>query len=325
MSKNKLFVDAVAEAKQLKEAALAQAKIAMAESFAPRVQSMLQTKLNEMEEEEMNEEKSLEEILNEMETEDTTETEVETPELEMGEETDEFGEEEGGDEVAELTVDELKDVIRDVMMELEGGETEEEMESEMDMEPEMETEEEEDIDLDEILAEMNGGSVDPANAAAAGLDNIIDMVKSAIAKSPEMASKIAEFIKSLPAGAGAALRSEVKELEEAKKEIVKVKKQLSEMNLLNAKLIYVNKVFKSTNLSESKKVAVINAFDRAANVKEVQNTFQTIKESIGTSQKSSPLVENRGFASKAAGVAKKEVITESVDFVARMQKLAGIK
>ena len=98
---------------------------------------------------------------------------------------------------------------------------------------------------------------------------------------------------------------------------------------MNAKLIFVNKVFKATNLNESKKVAVINAFDRATTVKEVQNTFKTIKESVliqPVNNKNS-LRENKGFASRALGVTKREIITESKadDFVARMQKLAGIK
>lgn len=313
-------MDAVAEAKQLKETALAQAKIAMAESFAPRVQSMVQTKLDEMAEEEMNEEKSLEEILNEMEGE-----EVETPELELGDEieTPEFETEEGEEEVAELTVDELKDVIRDVMAEL--GENEEVTEPEFE-EPEMEeTEEEEEINLDEILSEMGTTTAaDPSLGAAAGADELLRMIRAAITKAPDLATKIQATLADLGSAAGAAMRSEVKALEESKKEVVQLKKTLSEVNLLNAKLIYVNKVFKTTNLTESKKVAVINAFDRASNVKEVENTFKTIKESI-TSAPTKPLHENKSFASKAAGVAEKQIITESTDFVARMQKLAGIK
>lgn len=326
--KTKLFAEAVTDAKTLKETALAQAKLAMAESFAPRVQSMLSSKLNEMEEEEMNEEKSLEEILNEMETEEGTEDETFETEPEETEETEDetFETEEENEEVVDLTVDELKDVIRDVMAELEGApeEASEEMGDET-FETESEETEEDDFNLDEILAEMTDSSIDPSNAATGGLENIMDMVKSAIEKSPEMASKIAEFLKGLPSGAGSAMRAEVKALEESKKQVDKLKKQLSEINLLNAKLIYVNKVFKSTNLTESRKIAVINAFDRAANVKEAENIFKTIKESVLT-KPTTPLRENKGFASKATGSNQKQIITESAQdaFVLRMQKLAGL-
>ena len=102
------------------------------------------------------------------------------------------------------------------------------------------------------------------------------------------------------------------ELNEAIEVIKTLKSELNEVNLLNAKLLYENKLFR------------INAFDRAETVKEVKNIFETIKDSITTNAKKS-IQENRGFASKAAGVApQKQPIVEGDDFVARMQKLAGI-
>ena len=89
--KTKFFNDAIAEAKVIKETALSNAKLAMAESFAPQIKSMLSSQLNEMEEDlEENvgeEEMSLDELLNSLE-ENTDETELETPELETPE-TDE--------------------------------------------------------------------------------------------------------------------------------------------------------------------------------------------------------------------------------------------
>ena len=68
---------------------------------------------------------------------------------------------------------------------------------------------------------------------------------------------------------------------------------------------------------------MINAFDRAESVKEVKNIFETIKDAVATETKKA-MNESKGFASKAAGVAPKKPIVESNDFVARMQKLAGI-
>jgi len=85
----------------------------------------------------------------------------------------------------------------------------------------------------------------------------------------------------------------------------------------------VNKLFKSKTLTESQKVKVVNAFDRAETLKEVKNVFETLKENLGT--KKSNLKEHKSFASKAAGVApKKDILTEGDNFVNRMQKLAGI-
>jgi len=102
-----------------------------------------------------------------------------------------------------------------------------------------------------------------------------------------------------------------------------LKSELNEVNLLNAKLLYVNKLFRSKTLTESQKVKVINAFDRAESVKEVKNIFETIKDAV-TSETKKPVNESRSFASKAAGVAPQKPIVENNDFVARMQKLAGI-
>ena len=321
MSKNKLFADAVTDAKTLKETALANAKLAIEESLAPKVQSMISNQLNEMEEEEDG--KSLEEILNEMEGEEVPENpEDYTQQPGYIHEDEELeGGEEGEEEVAELTVDELKDVIRDVMAELGAGEEEPEMEPEM--EPEFE-EEEEDIDLDEILNEMGTASIDPSHAAAAVADELLSMIKSAVSKAPELARKIQATLEDLGSAAGSAMRSEAKELEEAKKIISNKTKQLSEVNLLNSKLLNLNRIFKANNLTESQKVKAVNAFDRATTVKEVENTYQTLKESLVNSSRTQ-IKENKGFASKPLGEAKKELIVEGNDFVARMQKLAGIK
>jgi hypothetical protein len=118
------------------------------------------------------------------------------------------------------------------------------------------------------------------------------------------------------------------ELNEALETIETLKKDISETNLLNAKLLYVNKIFKANNLTESQKVNTITAFDKAETVKEVKLVFETISQGLDKTA-SSCVNENKGFASKAAGVAPK-TITEAVEtpdnsWRDRMQVLAGIK
>jgi hypothetical protein len=120
-----------------------------------------------------------------------------------------------------------------------------------------------------------------------------------------------------------AFESKETELDEALKTISILRANLNEVNLLNAKLLYVNKLFKSKNLTEAQKVKVINAFDRAETVKETKNIFETLKESLNTPVKGA-IKESLSFASKAAGVADRKPIVENNDFVSRMQKLAGI-
>jgi ubiquinone biosynthesis protein UbiJ len=119
---------------------------------------------------------------------------------------------------------------------------------------------------------------------------------------------------------------ESEELNEALKTINVLKNQLQEVNLLNAKLLYVNKVFKSNNLTEGQKVNVIAAFDKAETVKEVKLVFETVSKNVVA--KPATIKEHRSFASKATGnaqtTAPKEIISEVSEQVSRWQKLAGI-
>jgi hypothetical protein len=113
------------------------------------------------------------------------------------------------------------------------------------------------------------------------------------------------------------------ELEEALSTIESLKHELNEINLLNAKLLYTNKIFKSKNLNESQKVKVLSSFDKAKNVGEVKVVYEALNEGIKV--KSTPIKENLGRASKATvtPTAKKPIV-ESNDAFLRMQKLAGI-
>jgi prolyl oligopeptidase PreP (S9A serine peptidase family) len=119
---------------------------------------------------------------------------------------------------------------------------------------------------------------------------------------------------------------EASELEEAMTTINEMKGKLQEVNLLNAKLLYVNKVFKANNLTESQKVNVIAAFDKAETVKEVKLVFETVSDNVGTKKKETIVKEHKGSASKATGTtaSNPEVIAEVSGAVLRMQKLAGI-
>ena len=125
--------------------------------------------------------------------------------------------------------------------------------------------------------------------------------------------------------------SEEKEVAELQAENESLKTELSEAvkttnatNLLNAKLLYTNKIFKSKNLNESQKVKVLSSFDKANTVKESKLIYETLNE--GLKVKKSNIKENLGRASKATTVpTTKKPIVESNDVFARMQKLAGIK
>jgi len=113
------------------------------------------------------------------------------------------------------------------------------------------------------------------------------------------------------------------ELAEALKTIEALKSELNEINLLNAKLLYTNKIFKAKNLNENQKVKVLSSFDKATTVGEVKMVFETLNEGIKVSKNT--IKENLGSASKAMVTPNaKKPIVESNDAFLRMQKLAGL-
>ena len=374
MTNQELFSQAIADAKAVRDAAVANAKAALEETFTPKIMSMLSTKLNELEEEleekkeveeeaydkEMKdeghettigfgtasqkpqiegdeekkeesyeegaslEEMDLEEILAQLEAEEKGKQEEGKKEVEEGKDEVEEGKKEveeakkkdddkkkveesleeadDSDEVTELTVDELKDIIRDVLKDvMGGGESEEEAGEEIDLDVDAETgddeteeEDEESISLEELLAELDkedGAKVEEKKE-----------VEEAKKKEVEEAKK---------------------DLEEAISTIKTLQAELNEVNLLNAKLLYTNKIFKAKSLNEAQKVKVLKAFDKATNVKEVKTVYTTLSESLTTKTRST-IKESVGFASKAAGIAPAQPIVEGDAAIRRMQQLAGI-
>jgi hypothetical protein len=147
-----------------------------------------------------------------------------------------------------------------------------------------------------------------------------------VATPEQMAAAEAELAKSMNEADNA-------ELEETKAALEAVRSELNEVNLLNSKLLYVNRIFKANNLNEAQKLRVVETLDNASNVKEAKLIYETIKDTfnVAKSTKTTPkrsIKEGLGMASKAAGTStapKKPVLNESNDMVTRMQKLANIK
>jgi len=130
-------------------------------------------------------------------------------------------------------------------------------------------------------------------------------------------------VRGVGAGLTVAREGQEKELEEAYATIETLKSELNEINLLNAKLLYTNKIFKAKNLNENQKVKVLSSFDKAKTVGEVKMVFETLNEGIKV--KKETIKENLGRASKSTITpTAKQPIVESNDVFKRMQKLAGI-
>ena len=114
------------------------------------------------------------------------------------------------------------------------------------------------------------------------------------------------------------LRSKLKEVKAANGVL---NSELNEINLLNSKLLYTNKIFKGKNLTESQKVKVLSTFDKASNVKEAKLIFETFSDSFKTTKKS--INENYGSASSMLrGTSNKKPIIPVDDAFRRMKELA---
>ena len=125
------------------------------------------------------------------------------------------------------------------------------------------------------------------------------------------------------------------ELEETKAALEVKTTELNEVNLLNSKLLYVNRIFKANTLDEGQKLRVVETLDKAETSKEAKLIYETIKDTFNVAKskkasfksKTKSLKEGIGMASKTVGTTapKKEIISESNNMVNRFQKLANIK
>ena len=110
----------------------------------------------------------------------------------------------------------------------------------------------------------------------------------------------------------------------------------NEVNLLNSKLLYVNRIFKANHLDEGQKLRVVETLDKAESAKEAKLIYETIKDTFNVAKskkasknrtKTRTIKEGLGMASKTVGTTAptNEVIVESNSMVNRFQKLANIK
>lgn len=402
MMNRDLLKEAIADAKAVKETAIANAKAVLEEVFTKNLRAELASKLEEMDNyenmeveeamkakkekdmmkefevnekmDEMDEEIDLNEILAELEEGEDKDDMDEAKDMEMDEAKETMYEMEDEEvDLEDMTENDLKSFIEDVIAdmvaagELEAGdEFEAEMEmGDMDMEAEEEMGDMEELDeMDEVswneknnpsrgdtldrlaptkvgqttsayainikenedVEEMMGasGGYDPSMAAGAGLEAIINSVKALIAKGGPAAKKAYDILQQLGAGAAAGMREGDDEMEKMEE----LKKELQEVNLLNAKLLYTNKIFKEKTLNESQKIKVLKAFDKAGSVKEAKLIFETLNEGMtAKTSKTSMMNEIKSSASKSTGVIleNRRPIVDVDPMVARWQKLAGIK
>jgi hypothetical protein len=342
MSNKNLFKEAIADAKAVREAALANAKAALEEALTPQLQNMLATKLQEMEldEEEAGYDPEMEEGFTTSHGDDSDEN------LDFNlEEDEDLDPYDYASEGLEEDFD-LSEILAELEEDANLFEAKEEDEDEEDEEESIELDPEDpnfiqdlrDL-INDIVDQKMGNEEDhaepdednaggPSDNDADNEDDEIDLEEllaelDAFNEGDDTEYESMQYEAKKMKAKKAKEEEEKKEMKEAIRTINTLRSELNEVNLLNAKLLYVNKIFKAKNLTESQKLKVIASFDKATTAKEAKVVFESLNNTLTAAPKQA-IKESYGFASRAAGVAPKKAIVETNDAITRMQKLANI-
>lgn len=360
-----LLKESIADAKAVRETAIANAKTFLEENFAKSMKEMFAEKLKEEMTDEQVAEAQVDENLGtskiggEKGNEASKQHPVK-PSTVASKNTTQAGkqefdvklEEEAGSSDEEVTSEELDEILAELEGEVVSEEKEEKGEEEETNESVEETVAEgEEVNLDELLAEleMEDEVADPAAAAAAPAPVPAAPVDPMAAAVPAPAPAPApgqvpspsegEVTYEEMAEALVAINEENEALKNQLSEHVNTVKYLkgvlAETNLLNAKLLYTNKLFKGKALTEDQKLKIINTFDLTKNIREVKLAYTVLAESFNAGGSVVKKKTNATVSTITEGLASKPVSSTKPDstivepqaevMTSRFQKLAGIK
>ena len=365
-----LLKESIADAKAVRETALANAKTFLEENFAASMKEMFASKLKE----EMAEEAEVKEGTEDGKIEEklassgigkddsniaskqhpvkpsssanktSTQTSGEGPEVVKLEE----------EEGAEVTSEELDEILAELESEV-VNEAEKEEKGEKKEKEEVEESVEEAVNLDELLAELEAEEAAPQGTPAVGQPVVPTTPEVVPPQAPAATAPVAGQVPSPAeevmhgeeesvtaeemAEALVAINEENESLKaqlgEYEKTVKYLKGVLNETNLLNAKLLYTNKLFKGKNLTEDQKLKVINTFDLTKSIREVKLAYTVLAESINgggsvAKKKTNATAQTitEGLASKPVSSTKPEatiVEPQAEEMASRFKKLAGIK
>jgi hypothetical protein len=372
---SKILREAIADAKIVRQTAIANAKAILNEAFQPKLKKLINTKLKE----ELEDEKPEDEL-------EVTEDDELTTDVPVNKEVEPV-EEEGEDvtgatpgEEEEVKEGEEDEVVPEVKPE---DEVEEDLEPEVpgekepevpgEKEPELEEDEDEDQDeddkefnIDEVLKELEDESgIEPSEDDELEEDDElstdvpgnkevepVEKTEECEVKEGEDDDEEVEIVDDKPE-----VREDEEEKEEEpekevyeriiirqrsaireqKKVISTYKNQLHEINLLNAKLLYTNKLFNTFPLSNREKMRVVESFDRTCTVREAKLVFASLHEAFASKTiTESKMNKIKSTASKVVASTKPSKETqkklneslesqESKEMREKFQRLANIK
>jgi len=350
-----LLKEAIADAKTVRETAIANAKMALEEAFTPHLKSMLSAKLAEDEVEEGFEDEITAEEMDDEEDEDMDEMRGEDPEREEDDEMREMGHEDEEEDMEEGII-EINGVKYAPVVEGEHEDEEDEMDEMRNKREDDDEEMEEDLDLEAVIkeleteiAEAEESDEDSVNEGEHEDEDEKDEVDEEIVveeDEDDEKDEVDEQSKSSGIGSGdnkvtmasagdeedpgkgkemkESVNAMQKELNEYKEAVTFLREKLHEVNILNAKLLYTNRLFKEYVLSNDQKLKIVETFDRAQTTREIKLVYSTLAESFKNGDVKKLRVQES--ASQKTGTTKptKKIITEESEVANRFKKLAGI-
>ena len=303
-----LLKEAIADAKAVRATALANAKAALEEAFQPKLEAMLAEKLkSEIETNEVDHSSSIGKGKGVASS--STQSSTVDP---QGADNDMVSLEEESDSV-EITDEELNEILA-------------ELEGELDEAGQV------DPNVPVAPAPVDPTAVPaPAPAPAPAVGQVPSPVAEAAEEDDVTSEEMAEAL--------VAINEEnetlKKQLSEALSTVKFMKGVLAETNLLNAKLLYTNKLFKGKSLNEDQKLKIINTFDLTKNIREVKLAYTVLAESLNSGASVVKKKTNTTAQTITEGLASKPVSSTKPDstivepqaevMTSRFQKLAGIK
>ena len=315
-----LLKEAIADAKAVRATALANAKAALEESFKPTLEAMLAEKLkSEIGDEDEAVHSS---DIGSGKSVDTHSTSQDPGENQMYDESDQ-----------EVTSEELDEILAELEREMGDAPTAPTAPALAPTEPAAE------IPAPAPVDPMMSAPAPEAPEAPVASEEIEDMGEEINLQ--ELLDTLSEEVEEVDEAKKEDSEEDEKEpteesvqLAEALQTVQYLRDQLNEINLLNAKLLYTNKLFNKFTLNQAQKMKVVETFDLTHSIREVKLSYKILSESLssGGSAVKKPNTAahtiTEGLASKpvASTAPKKQLIVENSNVMAsRFQRLAGIK
>ena len=342
-----LFEKAIADAKELKETALKNAEQLIIEKYSTELKEAVENLLEEEDEEEsvemdmeMSEEepeaptgddKLLDQVpdaatvaLAQALEDDEEEIVIDFDELmsDMEATTPE-------EEAEEIPADAESPIDREELLDAEPVALEEEEALEEDLEEALENLTEEDLNslLEEVDVDIK--SMHPNNgwAGSTAGDRAENAELVAIAAALDEEQEKTKELEEQNAMLNETVQKNNDTLAKAKQIIQEMKNKMNDVNLLNARLFYTNKILESKELNTRQKDRIVESLANAKTIEETKLVYQTLKESVGSTQDTAPksLVEtvNR-TRSLVLSAQKREEKKEAAPMYENWKKLAGI-